>query len=208
MSANFQPPIPPHSDPIVVECITRLQKQLDVTCRQLNAASQQIASDAKELAYSRLKIQVLEERLRQARIAKYGKHSEKLSDLQLALLELEPGVSEEEVEAESRREPLAAPPAEDQPQSKPKRNHPGRQKLPEHLKRVEKIIRCTSEQCVCGQCGRETMVIGYEESEVLDVKPAEYFVTVMKREKRACKNCEEQGVKVAPVAERIVPKSS
>jgi hypothetical protein len=62
MSASPQPNIPPHSDPILVEYIARLQQQID--------------SDAKEIAYSRLKIQVLEECLRQARIAKYGKHSE------------------------------------------------------------------------------------------------------------------------------------
>jgi transposase len=42
---------------------------------------------------------------------------------------------------------------------------------------------------------------------VLDVKPAEYFVRVTKREKRACKRCEEQGVAVAPVPECIIPKS-
>jgi len=41
---------------------------------------------------------VLEERLRLQRIAKYGAGSEKLSDEQLDLLELEPGVSTVEVE--------------------------------------------------------------------------------------------------------------
>jgi transposase len=192
--------IPPHSDPFLVEYIAQLQQQLD-------AQAAQIESDAKEIAYSRQRIEFLEQRLRLQRIAKYGKHSEKLSDLQLELLELEPGVSEEEVEAESQREPLAAPPAEDKRERKPKREHPGRQKLPEHLKRVEKIISCAPAQCACSNCGEETAVIGYEESEVLDVRPAEYFVEVTKREKRACKRCEEQGVKVAPVAERIVPKS-
>jgi len=32
------------------------------------------------------------------------------------------------------------------------------------------VIACTAEQCVCGGCGRETTVIGYEESEQLDVR--------------------------------------
>ena len=82
-----------------------------------------------------------------------------------------------------------------------------RQTLPEHLTRVEKIVACTPEQCICGACGNETTVIGYEESEVLDVKPAEYFVRVTKREKRACRQCEEQGVAVAPLPECIIPKS-
>jgi len=51
-----------------------------------------------QLQYAELKIQVLEERLRLQRIAKYGAGSEKLSDEQLDLLELEPGVSTVEVE--------------------------------------------------------------------------------------------------------------
>jgi hypothetical protein len=45
----------------------------------------------------------LEERLRLARIENYGPGSEKLSDDQLELLELEPGVSSVEVQAESQR---------------------------------------------------------------------------------------------------------
>ena len=43
-----------------------------------------------------------EERLRLVRIEKYGPGSEKLSEAQLELLELEPGVSSAEVEAESQ----------------------------------------------------------------------------------------------------------
>ena len=50
-------------------------------------------------------------------------------------------------------------------------------------------------------------MIGYEVSEVLEVKPAEYFVQVIKREKRACKTCEEQGVAMAPLPVRIIAKS-
>jgi transposase len=49
-------------------------------------------------------------------------------------------------------------------------------------------------------------VIGYETSEQLDVEPAKYFVRVTKREKRACKDCEEQGVQSAPLPARIIDK--
>ena len=49
-------------------------------------------------------------------------------------------------------------------------------------------------------------MIGYEKSEQLDVKPAEYFVVVTMREKRACKACEEQGVECARVPVRIIEK--
>jgi transposase len=59
---------------------------------------------------------------------------------------------------------------------------------------------------VCPKCAKETTVIGYEQSEQLDVEPSKYFVRVIKREKRACKDCQEQGVKCAPVPARIIEK--
>ena len=76
----------------------------------MNAANPQlhIAMLERELQWAHLKIQVLEERLRRQRISFLGPHSETLSDLQLELLaEEEPGVTAEEVEAETRREPIA-----------------------------------------------------------------------------------------------------
>ena len=201
--------LPPHSDPMVIQFISQLQQQIDTQAQQLDTQTKQIQADAKELDYSRRKIQVLEERLRLARMARYGKASETLSDLQLELLELEPGVSSEEVQAESERWPLppSDKPEEESAQQNKRRKHPGRQTLPAHLERVEKIIVCAPGQCICGGCGKETTVIGYEESEVLDVKPAEYFVRVTRPEKRACRQCEEQGVAVAPAPECIIPKS-
>jgi transposase len=51
------------------------------------------------------------------------------------------------------------------------------------------------------------VVIGYEQSEQLDVKPAEYFVSVVKREKRACQACDGGGVVTAPLPPRIINKS-
>src|ERR1035437_9142242 len=164
--------------------------------------SEQIVQLQKELAWAKLKIQVLEERLRLQRIKKYGPGSEKLSDAQLQLLDLEPGVSNVEVQTESEREPLPAPAKQQQ-----SRKHPGRQQLPAVLPRVERVIACTPEQCTCKACGQVKAVIGYDVSEQLDVEPAQYFVVVTKREKRACKRCEETGVVAAPAPERIIEKS-
>jgi transposase len=199
--------MPGRSEALLLEINAQLRQQLEAQAKLAQSAEQ-------ELEYARLKIRVLEERLRLERIAKYGKHSETLSDLQLELLDLEPGVSGEEVAAESEREPVAPPPEDkqdetpaDKTQDKPRRKHPGRQALPAHLERLEQIVACTAEQCACAQCGHETQVIGYEQTEVLDVRPAEYFVTVIKREKRACRQCEEQGVRTAAAAERIAAKS-
>ena len=178
MSATCNPSTSPHS-PSDAEIIEQLKQKLQ------NAETM---------------IQFLREQLRLQRIAKYGPGSEKLTSQQLELLEFEPGVSNLEVAAEGEREEL--------PSSSPKkRKHPGRQTLPAGLPRVERVIACTAEQCMCGGCGAETTVIGYEESEQLDVEPVKYFVLVTKREKRACKSCEERGVVAAPLAARIIEKS-
>jgi transposase len=179
------------------ELVTQLKERLPETLFEKFNGSLSIDQDRLRLA--EYKVRVLEEKLRLIRIDKYGPGSEKLSDAQLELLELEPGVSSAEVKAESDRDQLKLP-------LKPRRKHPGRQELPSNLPRVEKIIACTPEQCVCGNCGKENSVIGYEKSEQLDVKPAEYFVVVTMREKRACKACEEQGVECAPVPVRIIEK--
>ena len=149
------------------------------------------------LLFAELKVQVLEQRLRLARVARYGSRSEKLSDLQLALLDEEPSVSSEEIAAESERPSLPDEPAEVIPSNasqSAKKKHPGRKALPAHLPHLEKIVACTAEQCRCGHCGHETSVIGYEETELLDLRPAEYFATVIKREKHACTACPQQGV--------------
>ena len=157
-----------------------------------------IATLERELNWAQLKIQVLEERLRRHRIGILGPHSETLSDLQLELLiDFEPGITGEEVEAEAKRGPMPQP-------ERQRKAHPGRQKLPENLKRVEQVI--AAPVCACVACGEETTVIGYDESEQLDVEPASYLVRVTKREKRACRNCENGTVVAAPLPERIVEK--
>jgi transposase len=158
-----------------------------------------IAQLKSRLQYAELRIRVLEERLRLMRIEKYGAGGEKLSRAQMELFELEPVVTEVMVEAESEREPMHR-------SAKRSCKHPGRQRLPPNLPRVERVLPCTADQHVCKRCGKETIVIGYEESSQLDVEPAKYFVLVTKREKRACRSCEELGVVSAPLPPRIIEK--
>lgn len=159
---------------------------------------QQVTLLERELQWAHLKIQALQEALRQERIKKYGAHSETLSALQLELLEAEPGVTGEEVEAEAKREPVAGT-----SQRQPKR-HPGRQSLPQALPRVEQVVCCADRKCK--RCGAETTLIGYDESEQLDVEPAHYFVRVIKREKRSCRQCATGAVRMPELAPRIIEK--
>jgi transposase len=183
-------------DPVAAAIIEQLKEQLE-------------AKD-QALAISEMRVRKLQEELRLERIRKYGNRSEKLSDLQLQMLDLEPAVSSEEIASEVNRCPLPDPAqkvTKDNQQPRQRKPHPGRNELPAHLERVEEIIACTPAQCKCGRCGGETSVIGYEQTEVLGKKPAVHFVRVIKREKRACSKCEEHGVATAAVPVRIAPKS-
>jgi transposase len=160
-------------------------------------APARIAELERQLHWAQLKIQALEEELRQRRIQQLGPRSETLSNLQLQLLaDEEPGATRDEVKAEARREGLTGTsPQERNP-------HPGRKPLPEHLRRVTHVIVC--QETTCASCAEQTAVIGYDESEQLDMEPAHYFVRVTRREKRACQRCST--VTAAPLAERIVEK--
>jgi transposase len=193
-------------DPVVAAVMEQLTEKVE-------AKDRIIAEKDQALSAAEAIIQQLKEALRAERVARYGKRSEKLSDLQFQLLDLEPGVSSDEIEREVGSGPLPECPGDTQEnrtptekQKRARRHHPGRNELPAHLERVEQIIACTPDQCTCGKCGKETRVFGYETTEVLSKKPAEYFVTVIKREKRAC-DCEQHGVVTAAVPERIAPKS-
>jgi transposase len=175
---------------------------------QIIALQSKLTSALQELSWAALKIQSLEEQLRQQRIARFGPRSENLTDLQLLLLGEEPSVTLDEVSAEAGREPLAdgAAPAHQPRQSQHRKPHPGRQELPAELPRREVIVACPPEACTCRSCGEATVVIGYDESEVLDIEPVRYFVRVTKREKRACRQCERRSVVAAPLPERIIAK--
>jgi len=78
-------------DPVVAAIIAQLKQEM----KQAISAKDQI------IALSEMRIQKLEEELRLERIKKYGKQSEKLSDLQLNLLDLEPAVSSDEIKQRS-----------------------------------------------------------------------------------------------------------
>src|ERR1017187_7858385 len=92
-SKSFLPVV---RDPVAAAIIAQLKREM----------GQAIAAKDRIIALSELKIQKLEEELHLERIKKYGKQSEKLSDLQLKLLDLEPGVSSDEIQGEIERGPL------------------------------------------------------------------------------------------------------
>ena len=147
-----------------------------------------------------LEAKYLRELLRLERIKKYGPASEPLSDAQLALLEEEPGVHPQEVQLEAE---LPEPQKQVGSRNQARR---GEQSLPADLPREEVLIACTAAECECPSCHGQREVIGHETTERLHRIPARYVVKVFKREKRACRRCEEAGVATAARPAFIISK--
>ncbi len=117
--------------------------------------------------------------------------------------ELEQLLAEFELPAEQKEKP--------EPQGKPEANRkkPVRRPLPAHFNRVEKVIDLTDEEKAA--MGEDWTFIGYDTSEQLAVIPRQHYVIAYKRAKYVPRNDQvpgaEQGVKIAPRAEQILPKA-
>jgi len=176
----------------------------------MQTASESDLREALELAQAengRLQkiIDLQKEQIKLLNFRIFGPKGEKLSSAQMPLLLEEISLTAGEVDTEAARpqEQKQAP----LPKAKaPRPNHPGREKLPGHLERRERIIACHPSDCRCEQCGAERPVIGYEVREQLQCEPAKFWVEVIKREKRGSHCLEEQGVVTAPAPAQIVPK--
>jgi len=186
------------------DALNQLPTELREIVSRLMQDHERLVADHQRVAAENL---ILRQEIRLLRLEKYGSRSEKLSDLQLELLESEPSVVAAEVEKEASQPASSNPPASSTGQTRTRRKHPGRTELPAHLERREVIIPCAPEACVCGHCQQPTEIIGYDRSEELDVIPAYYFVKVTLREKRACRRHPEGGVNRAPAPVGILPKS-
>jgi transposase len=114
----------------------------------------------------------------------FGRRSEQLTDeqLQLGLEDLEQSIAENQADQD------AAEPARDPKprQKRPARNHGA---LPAHLPRYDVVIDDAPEACPC--CGGTLHCIGETTSEQLDIVPAQLRVRVTRRQRYACRSCEE-----------------
>ena len=77
-----------------------------------------------------------------------------------------------------------------------------RKPLPANLPRKTKFIEPSS--CDCPDCGQAMKHIGQDESEILDVVPAQYRVIKLVRPKYSCKSCDR--LTQAPAQERVIDK--
>src|ERR1039458_3797292 len=88
--------LPAVLDTVVAAVMEQLQQKVEAKEQALCDKDAELARSRQALSAAEAIIQQLKEALRLERIRKYGKQSEKLSDLQLELLDHEPAVSSEE----------------------------------------------------------------------------------------------------------------
>ncbi len=170
----------------------QLSQQLS---QQLEAAHLRIALLEKTVSEMERRRALLEAVVQFLKRKKYGPSAETLSEAQLNLLELEPGVCAAEVAAEAALDP-ADKALGDLPQETPPaggevprngastaktRTKPVRTPLPPELERKERVIPVPAQECSCSQCGVAKKLIGYETSERLASMPVTFYVEVLKR---------------------------
>ena len=90
-----------------------------------------------------------------------------------------------------------------------KGNKPVRRPLPVHFDRVEKVIDLSAEEKAA--MGDDWTFIGYDTAEQLAIIPRQYYVIAYKRAKYVAKHEQvagaDQGVRIAPRPDQILPKS-
>ncbi len=140
-------------------------------------------------------INILEEKIKMDKIARFAKRSEKLGDSnQLDLFDECEEVPEKETEEDVEITIVEH-----------KRKKTGRKKLPQSLPRINKIYDITEEEKQC-ECGCLRVHMGDDVSEQLDVIPAQVQVVCHIKRKYACENCEGSFIAAkAPV--QPIPKS-
>ena len=140
--------------------------------------------------------------LLQAQRERFGRKTERFIDSENPQLPLFPDSVEAPNPETSEAEPTHPDDIEDITYKRSKRKPRDISGIPTR----EEMVPVAEADRVCGCCGKNKDVIGYESSSKLHHKPAEYEVVITKREKMACRyGCEHQLV-TAPLTPHILPR--
>ncbi len=116
----------------------------------------------------------------------------------------EPEVSEEEQKEIAEAEEEIAVAGHTRKKNNTKKS--GRKPLPANLPRKDVVHDLSAAELRC-ECGSEKKCIGEEVSEQLEYIPAETYVVRNIRKKYCCNNCDNPGIKLAPMPRQPIPKS-
>jgi transposase len=187
----------------VTEIAAALLAQLTAQQAALSAKDEYIARREREIKFKDAKIERITFELARLKAWKFGARTEAMSAEQRQLFE--DTLAEDEADLQAQLDALQAQGAQpDAPQADSPKRRPRREKLPEHLRRVEHHHEPESTTCPTPDCGQAMVRIGEDVSERLDVVPAEFFVHRHIRGKWACRCC--QRLVQEPVEPQIIDK--
>ena len=171
----------------------------------------QLAEARRERAEQNTRIEQLLEAIELLRRKRFGSSADRIPDNQLALFdeaELEALISELEGQLPTTDE-TPAEATSGAPTGERVKRKPRRRALPSHLPRVERILDLP--EALTAAMGEDWTFIGYDSAEQLAVIPRQCYVVVTKRAKYVPRDADvpgaEVGVRIAPRAAQILPKS-
>lgn len=174
----------------VAELAASLLAQLAAQNEAIAAKDAHIARRDREIKFKDAKIERITFELARLRAWKFGAKTEAMNAEQRQMFE--DTVAEDEADLEAQLAALKALAEQDRKPADDKRK-PRREKLPEHLRRVEHHHEPQDTSCPTPGCGEPMVRIGEDVSERLDIVPAEFFVHRHIRGKWACKCCQAKG---------------
>lgn len=177
---------------------TRMLAELTVQSRQIQQHQDAAQRYEREIRFKDAKLEKVTFELARLKAWKFGARTERMNAEQRQMFE--DTAAEDEADLQAQLDALqgqASAPADTEKIKRP----PRRQKLPEHLRRVEHHHEPADTTC---GCGAPMQRVGEDVSERLDIIPAEFFVHRHVRGKWACRCC--QTLVQEPVAPQIVDK--
>lgn len=182
----------------MLDVFTRLLCELSARTHQIEQHQQAAQRYEREIKFKNAKLEKITFELARLKAWKFGARTERMSAQQRQMFE--DTAAEDEADLQAQLDALQGQSSPATNTDKPKRQ-PRRQKLPEHLRRVEHRHEPANTTCGCGQTMQR---VGEDISERLDIIPAEFFVHRHIRGKWACKCC--QTLVQEPVSPQIVDK--
>ena len=174
----------------VTELAATLLAQLATQQAALTAKDEHIARRDRGIKFKDAKIERITFELARLKAWKFGARTEAMNAQQRQIFEDALAEDEADLQAQLQTLQVHVPPVEALVPATPAKRQPRREKLAEHLRRVEYRHEPENTTCPTPECGQPMARIGEDVSERLDVVPAEFFVHRHMRGKWVCKCCQ------------------
>ena len=176
--------------------------QLSAQQAALAAKDEHIARRDREIKFKDAKIERITFELARLKAWKFGARTEAMNAQQRQMFEDTMAEDEADLQAQLNAIQGHTGPPDDSPAAAKRK--PRREKLPDHLRRVEHRHEPQNTSCPTPDCGQAMVRIGEDVSECLDIVPAEFFVHRHIRSKWVCKCCQQ--LVQEPVEPQIIDK--